>query len=225
MLDIFAIHLLEDEKFIDYKYKLISALPIEQQDKYDNYKHSGNLQRSLLGELMIRKILSEKLNIHPAHIPLLRGNNGKPYIENQDLHFNISHSGKWVVAAFSDKELGIDIELIRDANYNVAERFYSKAELLHLNSIMDENARKKYFFDLWTLKESYLKAIGTGLTKSLSSFTIEIKYNSISITDDKPIDSIYFRQYEFDNAYKLAVCSFDNDFCKEIKVLEVDDIL
>lgn len=225
MPEIFAIHLLEVEEFTSCKQKLISLLPSEKQEKYAGYKHNDNLQRSLLGELMCRKILAEKLKIKPEQLILQSGEKGKPFIENQKLQFNISHSGRWVVAAFSEKEVGIDIELIREPNYEVAKRFYSKAEIQQLNSVTDNNAKRDFFFDLWTLKESYLKAIGTGLTKSLSSFTIDIRTNSIRITDEKPIENIYFRQYDFDKAYKLAVCSFENIFCEEIKIVEIADII
>jgi 4'-phosphopantetheinyl transferase len=224
-MEIFAVKLVDADVFTEIKHKLISSLSVEQQAKYTNYKHLDNLQRSLLGELMIRKILSGKLKLDPAHILLKQHEKGKPYLENTDLHFNISHSGKWVIAAFSHNVIGIDIELIREPNYNVAERFYSAYEIQQLNSFSDNELKKLYFFDLWTLKESYLKAIGTGLTKSLSSFTIKIESGFIRITDEQPIENIYFRQYQFDTNYKMAVCSFVTDFCDDIQIIDVFSLI
>ncbi len=224
MLEIFAVKLVEEETFSKIKNLLINKLPFNIATKYSDYKHSDSLQRSLLGELLMRKILSQKLNLNEKDIVFQKGDNGKPYLLNQQFYFNISHSGKWVVGAFSDKEVGIDVELIREPNYEVAKRFYSNTELEKLNSIVDKDLKKDYFFDLWTLKESYLKAIGTGLTKSLSSFTISTSNAYIKLFDDSPIDNVYFKQYQFDKDYKLAVCSFVNLFCEEITVVEIEDL-
>ncbi|NVN95303.1 MAG: 4'-phosphopantetheinyl transferase superfamily protein [Bacteroidetes bacterium] len=224
MLEIFAIKLVDKKNFERNKIKLISKLQQENAAKYNNYKHTDSLQRTLLGELLMRQILSIKLNISSKDIIFQKGDNGKPYIRTKKMFFNISHSGKWVVGAFSNKEVGIDIELIREPNYEVAKRFYSCEELTKLNNIENKELKKDYFFDLWTLKESYLKAIGTGLTKPLSSFTVNVLNEDITLVDKMPIDNIYFKQYQFDKEYKLAVCSFDDSFCKEIKTLEIEDL-
>jgi len=224
MLNIFAVKLVDKEIFEEIKSLLIRVLPSDVATKYYDYKHSDSLQRSLIAELLIRKILSLKLNLIGKNIVFQKGHNGKPYLVNNQMYFNISHSGKWVVGAFSDIEVGIDIELIREPNYEVAKRFYSKVELEKLNSIDDKNLKKEYFFDLWTLKESYLKAIGTGLTKSLSSFTIITSNKQIKLFDDSPIDNIFFKQYQFDKEYKLAVCCFGNQFCEEIDILGVETL-
>ena len=224
MLEIFAIKLVDKEIFKSIKSQLIIKLPSDIISKYNDYKHSDSLQRSLLAELLIRKILSQKLKIRGKDIVFQKGEKGKPYLANYQMYFNISHSGKWVVAAFSNTEIGIDIELIREPNYEVAKRFYSNAELEKLNKIEDKDFKKDYFFDLWTLKESYLKAIGTGLTKSLSSFSIYISNEQIKLFDESLIDKIYFKQYQFDKEYKLAVCCFGNHFCEEIEILKIESL-
>jgi 4'-phosphopantetheinyl transferase len=221
MLEIFAVKLVDKEIFGEIKNHLISKLPIAIATKYSDYKHSDSLQRSLLGELLMRKILSQKLNISEIDIVFRFGDKGKPYLSEHPPHFNISHSGCWVVGAFADKEVGIDVELIRTPNYAVAKRFYSDIEIATLNAFEDADLKKDYFFRLWTLKESYLKAIGTGLTKSLSSFTVTTSYGKISLVDGAPVDHVFFKQYSFDKDYKLAVCSFENEFCEEIQLLDI----
>jgi 4'-phosphopantetheinyl transferase len=225
MVEIFAVKLAEKEIFGEIKSELISKLPVVVAAKYNDYKHSDSLQRSLLGELLLRKVLSQKLKLTDKEINFKTGDKGKPYLSDQALYFNISHSGKWVVGAFSDKEVGIDVELIREPNYEVAKRFYSEIELAGLNSIADAELKKEYFFELWTLKESYLKAIGTGLTKSLSSFTVITAANGqIFLTDGAAIDHVFFKQYAFDKDYKLAVCSFENEFCEEIQTMDINSM-
>lgn len=225
MLEIFAIKLVDKEIFEEIKSLLICKLPSDIATKYYYYKHSDSLQRTLLGELLVRKKLSQKLNLRGKDIIFQKGDKGKPYLADHQMYFNISHSGKWVVGAFSDSEVGIDVELIREPNYEVAKRFYSNKEIKKLNSIEDKNLRKEYFFDLWTLKESYLKAIGTGLTKSLNSFTINNSGENITLVDDGlSVNNIFFKQYQFDKEYKLAVCCFGNQFCEDIEILEIESL-
>lgn len=90
---------------------------------------------------------------------------GKPFFLNApDIHFNISHSSSKVAVALSDREVGCDIEEISDIDLAVAERYFHRAEY---EAIMAENGQEKRwraFFRYWTLKESYMKATGIGLS-------------------------------------------------------------
>ena len=103
------------------------------------------------------------------------GKNGKPYLaDRKDVFFSVAHSGKRAVAAFSELTVGCDTEIIkadRDIE-RLAERFYTSSEA--------EEVRRdpESFYRLWTLKESCLKAMGTGLATELSevAFTREGEY-------------------------------------------------
>jgi 4'-phosphopantetheinyl transferase len=89
-------------------------------------------------------------------------------------------------------------------------------------------AKKKqldYFFDLWTLKESYLKAIGTGLTKSLRSFTIQKNSDGICLLEDEVKNDALLEQVQFDRGYKLSVCTWDESINDNISVLFINDLL
>ncbi len=226
MVEIVAVKLLNTDAFLDVKDKLFSLLPTIVNDKLTNFKHFSAMQRSLWGEIMVRKLLSEKINIKSQEILFDINDKGKPFLKDIPVHFNISHSGDWVVAAFSDDIVGIDVELIHNVNYDIASRFFSANECNDLFSIIDEEAKKSYFFELWTLKESYLKLIGTGLTKPLNTFTVTYQGDNITLTDDEnPIANVFFRQYIIDDAYKLSICSFSNSFSNDIRVLTIKDIL
>lgn len=66
-------------------------------------------QRSLLGKMMTHKILSSEFGISPDAIKIITNEHNKPALESQsNIHFNLSHSGDWVIAAFSSKPIGID---------------------------------------------------------------------------------------------------------------------
>lgn len=183
------------------------------------------MQRKVLGELLLRAILKQEHNI-PAHeIKLAHSEKNKPFLKSHPhIHYNISHSGHWVVIAFSSKPVGIDIEKIRDINFGIARRYYSEQENQYLFSL----AKKKqldYFFDLWTLKESYLKAIGTGLTRSLQSFTIQNNSDGICVLEGDVKNNAFFGQVQFDRDYKLSVCTWDENINDDISVLYINDLL
>ena len=87
---------------------------------------------------------------------------GKPYIENCAYHFNISHSGDWLLLAVGDAPVGADIEKITKIRPKTVEKFFSKIEQDRV-----EKEGKNAFFEIWTQKESYVKYTGEGM-KSLS---------------------------------------------------------
>jgi 4'-phosphopantetheinyl transferase len=226
MVEVYAIRIIEDREFESLKEKFLSKLPDSSQQKINKLKNLPDLQRSLLGEVIVRWILGEKTAIQGKSIIFEKTEKGKPYlIEHSNPYFNISHSGNWVVVAFADKEVGIDVEKIRFINFQIAKRFYSKAEFNKLNK-MEGQEKLEFFFDLWTLKESYLKLLGKGLTKSLSSFTIRKSSSGFKLTDGKSeINSVYFKQYLLDSDYKLSVCSLSPNFANEINTLSISDLL
>ena len=98
--------------------------------------------------------------------------NKKPvFLNAPDVHFNISHSGTMAIAAFSDSPVGCDIEMCAKADLKLSDRFFTEreAELLHL---LPEKERDGMFYRLWTIKESYMKYTGEGMSLPLNAFEI-----------------------------------------------------
>ena len=84
---------------------------------------------------------------------------GKPYLASGEKHFSISHSGEMVIMAFSDSQVGIDIELIKNRDYKkISQKYFIEEEQKRISSL-------ESFLVLWTKKESFLKYTGDGLTK------------------------------------------------------------
>jgi 4'-phosphopantetheinyl transferase len=124
---------------------------------------------------MLRQLLGDATGLDPRDIQFSHGQNGKPFLANASdppVFFNLSHSGSFVVAALChDRELGVDVEIVRPMKsaQRLAERFFSESEARELEKIEEHD---RAFFHLWTCKEAYLKAIGTGLTIPLRSVEI-----------------------------------------------------
>ena len=185
---------------------LTSTLPLPVQSKLSKISNPVNRTRSAIGELLSSWALSRFKGIKPGEAVISYGKNGKPFLESHpDIHFNISHSGEYVVCAVADHEVGIDVERVRAYNHRVAERFFSKAELADLEALEGEN-RLNYFFVLWTIKESYLKALGRGLTKSLSSFTVAGNGNGYYISENSETLNYAVKSLMLPGGYYLAVC-------------------
>ena len=89
-----------------------------------------------------------------------------------------------------------------------------------LNIISDADKKKNLFFDFWTVKESYLKAIGTGLTKPLNTFTVVKNADSIQLVDNENDNLVFVKQYSFIDNYKLSVCAFENEFDDKVNIIE-----
>ena len=156
-------------------------------------KHDDKI-RSLAAGLLLEKALDD-IGISEREIRI--GDNGKPYLANGAIFFNLSHSGERVMCAVSDMEVGCDVQKIGTTSLKIADRFFSASERQLLNSIEDESAKINMFYRLWTLKESYIKAVGTGLKTSLKSF---------SVTAQENVNGYYFKEYYINDGYAYAVC-------------------
>ncbi|MBO7674973.1 MAG: 4'-phosphopantetheinyl transferase superfamily protein [Atopobiaceae bacterium] len=94
----------------------------------------------------------------------------KPYLANHpSIHFNLSHSGHVVACAVSDAPVGVDVEVVHDHGPAVAAYCYQPQELDWLAQA-DDTAHA--FTRLWVRKESYIKLIGTGLSREPRSFSV-----------------------------------------------------
>lgn len=138
------------------------------------------------------------------------GVNGKPFFKNApDIHFSIAHSSTKVAVAFSDKEVGCDIEKITTFDMDVAKSFFSDREYLRIMSIPAPEDRNVEFFRYWTLKESYMKAIGQGLSLPSKSFTISrLETGYVCLDDNEPDagEKFIFHTIEDIDGYECCLC-------------------
>lgn len=133
-------------------------------------------------------LLSHYADLSPQEWCFEYGAKGKPSLttalrQQTGLEFNLSHSGDWLligVAQFHGVEsglFGVDIERSRPKTdiYPILNHYFSPQETSALLALADEASQRQRFFDLWALKESYIKATGLGLAQSLKSFAFELK--------------------------------------------------
>lgn len=153
---------------------LVSKKRVKSSKKY---KNEDDVKRHLLGEAMIQDAL-----IHFGHkekFEIKKGKDGKPFVSVNNFHFNISHSGSLVALVYDEKPIGIDIEKVVNRDISLANRFFTDEERKYINNSKD---KLESFYKIWTLKESYVKALGKGLKKDLASFSIIPKDDSFSFS-------------------------------------------
>ena len=164
----------------------------------------------------IRTLLSHYTGLSPAAVVIARGEHGKPYLANaeQGAQFSISHSGDWMVCAIAmGVSLGVDIEL-HDQRREVmplAHRFFSEGEYRHLLA-MDADAGRRRFYDLWTLREARVKALGSTLGKELESADFQLEdTGSLPLIRPQPGDpDDFYGLYSVFADYSFALCALSS---------------
>ncbi len=133
---------------------------------------------------------------------LAYGKYGKPYIENHpEIFFNISHCRGMAVCAVSDREIGVDAELIRPYNGKASRRIFSENEI---EFVSESPGSGEAFFRLWTLKEALGKAFGTGIFSGLTAHEF-IFENGIPVCRTVP-EKIFTQKILF-GKWVISVCS------------------
>ncbi len=116
-----------------------------------------------------RTLLSSYLNIPAKDIHFSYSTTKKPLLTSP-FSFNISHSGEWLLIGIThNADIGVDIECHKKVDsLAISKRFFSPAEQLYLLGNEEENTKR--FFEIWTAKEAYIKALSTGIFHFLPSF-------------------------------------------------------
>lgn len=207
MIQVFVLQLEEAQYSPEFQETLLHYLPEAGKLRVRDRQNLTSKMHTVAGELLARYSVGHYMKKSEQEINLVFGEKGKPHIGNlSDIHFNISHSGHYVVCAVAPVEIGIDVERIRKVNLRIAERFFSPSEINDLMAC-DEEYRMQYFITLWTIKESYLKAIGRGLTQHLNSFTIVKNGNSYLLTGNEEAETYGIETQQLDHEYMMAVCA------------------
>ena len=132
---------------------------------------TAGLTESAAGRLLLARALEDYLGRAPSAEELAgqsKSANGKPFFPAYpDFHYNISHSGDYVVCAYSAQPIGIDIQQIPDKARRAASitgHFFSDREAAALQDLPDFEMRR-LFTRFWTSRESYMKLTGRGLSE------------------------------------------------------------
>ena len=193
-----------------YCYKNISDVSDEQLNQMKDkirchFDETASMKRkdSVCAKALLCKML-ESISDLKEYV-ITADKNGKLYIPEGEAYFNISHSKDMIFCVVGSKEIGCDVEQIRECNLKVAKRFFTDDE--H-GFILKSKSADTDFFRLWTVKESILKHSGDGLSGGLASYDFsdclsENQFNRYGLN---------FKTFIYDK-YAFAFCSDEKESC------------
>lgn len=178
--------------------KYMDLVPKEMGESVLRYRKWEDRYNSLFGKLLVFLgyyiLTGEKINFQNLKV----GPFGKPFMAGSDLNFNISHSYNTVVCVFSRNDIGVDIEHLKEVNFDFYKDSFTKIE-------MDEFYKKGIikFYEYWTKKEAISKALGQGFSIPFDEIKINEKTNEYNGKN------FWIYDYFLDNKY----CSIAADMC------------
>ncbi|MBL6933629.1 MAG: 4'-phosphopantetheinyl transferase superfamily protein [Rhodospirillales bacterium] len=152
----------------------------QEKARLEKIAHERNRREYIAAHALTRLMLSHFSDVSAADWRFDAGDHGRPELttrfRNLGLRFNISHTRGMVACAITKvDDIGVDVECQERPGRlaDIAERKFSRPEIIFFASA-SEAERQKVFFSFWTLKESYIKAIGKGLVEPLDGFAFSL---------------------------------------------------
>jgi 4'-phosphopantetheinyl transferase len=156
------------------------TLTPDEQERADRFHFQKDRDHYIVARGTLRAILGRYLVVEPSALRFCYSSYGKPALAEtfggNELSFNLAHSHQLALYAVTRRrEIGVDLEYVRAdfADEGIAERFFSPREVAALRTV-PQNLRKEAFFNCWTRKEAYVKAIGEGLSMPLDQFDVSL---------------------------------------------------
>lgn len=189
----------------------ISALSEYRRERINAMKAPLKKQQGICAELLLYEALKKAAPDIAPPPEISVNEHGKPYLKDGGVFFSLSHSENLSFCAVSELELGADVQQVRPYDRRLMLRFFTAGERKYIESCPDMDCA---FTRVWALKESYIKAVGLGLSIPLSSFDLCPKGELMS-----EIDGHYFWHWQTEGCI-FAICvkngSTEPDIFKKI---------
>ncbi|MCX6584847.1 MAG: 4'-phosphopantetheinyl transferase superfamily protein [Candidatus Aminicenantes bacterium] len=199
--------------------RLLARVSPEKRARIPRFYREEDRIRGLMADILARGCITRETGLENHRIEFYTNDYGKPFLKGRDdFQFNLSHSGAWVVGAVDNQPIGIDVERIQPIDLDISKNYFSPDEHQDLMAHQDKFA---YFFTLWSLKESYIKIVGKGLSLPLNSFSIKFfSPGDIRIkAEGRLLEDIFFQQYDIHKDYKMAVCAHHREFPAGVRMM------
>jgi 4'-phosphopantetheinyl transferase len=203
----------------------------EERAREQRFHFLRGRREFLITRALVRTVLSRYSNVRPEQWRFSATDFGRPEIvapgeSDALLSFNLAHTGGLIVCAVAHaRALGVDVEHLREgrAPLDIAHRYFAPAETSALHALPGP-LQPDRFFDYWTLKESYIKAMGKGLSLPLDQFSFDlcverdIKFRAHAPVEQGPTD-LRFWLLKPSAAHVAAVCAEQTGHEKQILVV------
>lgn len=163
-----------------------TSVQTEEKQRIGKFYFKRDAKNAMAGRLLIRKFLTMYSGLKWKDVEISRSDHGKPYFKNDTkLNFNISHQGGYAILAgeVGNTSVGCDVMTVE---YKTGDRLSEFLRLMSKqlsekecetikNAKNTEKDMCRIFYRLWCLKESYTKALGTGITLNLGEISFDLK--------------------------------------------------
>lgn len=184
----------------DILFDKMSLLSLEEKERIDRFRFKEDRLLSFLGKAILKCFSKEYTNYSDGEIvvledydfinkdrmrdiPITTNEFGKPFVKDDNLYFNISHSGEYAVCAIGDEEMGVDIQKKKEIKYEFARRYYHDKDLEHIDRSEDSLTE---IIRVWAIKESYVKLKGKGMAYGMNKFYCDFE-NGLIMENEKRV--------------------------------------
>lgn len=212
-----------------------AILTERRKEKISKLKHEDDKQLSACVELLLIHALKELDPEVELPLKITEEESGNLLLDTpvkgyEKLYFNLSHSKDYAVCAVCNEPVGVDIESVKTKEVAHMDRILHEKENQILGFITNSEEKKKYFYECWVIKESYLKNLGCGLSVRPSNFMID---EDVLETTEKGLQKRYVHVYRanevknadwhFDAGYRFAICTHKKDPDTTAVILKAED--
>lgn len=199
--------ILSNEEWNNQDEILLAFVSKERKERILRYRFEIDRKLSLYSALIVSMRAMQQLGVSNTEIQIEIREDGKPILaEHSEFHFNISHTRSAVLCGFSNEEIGVDVEKINKAPFDIMKKCYTPNEIALVDIKVEENEN---FYKIWTRKEAYGKWNGRGITQDL-----------LSLNTLEPKDKIAFETWREED-YIFTVCEAgDHVDCIKRKLTE-----
>ncbi|MFD2588179.1 4'-phosphopantetheinyl transferase family protein [Croceitalea marina] len=181
-----------------YYDSIIPTFPANIQNRLGKFRRWEDAQATMLGRQLLKYALNLVYNYQLAYDEISYTKFSKPYLlQNNEIQFNISHSGLRVLCAIGKEEIGLDIEKINE-KINIVD-FRNHMTNFEYQKIASSKNHLKEFYNWWTQKEAVIKLLGQGLSIPLNSFGIK-----------------KFISYVGERKISISTLDIDNEYCSSM---------
>lgn len=204
----------------------------EENERIHRFVFAEDSKAAMVGQLLMRKAATEITEIPYNEVRFTRSETGKPFIcshsdvlKNMNFNFNVSHHGSMcVLAAGPGRSLGVDVMKVELRSsrslpeyFNLMQKQFSSAEWDFIMCPGTENEQLQRFFRLWCLKESYVKARGTGISYNLRNLSFDCKTTRLKecvvVTDTK-----LYIQGSLESGWLFEETMLDKNHCVAVAI-------
>ena len=194
----------------------LNSISPERRKKVLAFKSMTAKALSVGAEVLLQQAVLKSFGISEP-LTIIKGEHGKPALrDHPKIHFNLSHSGNFVVCALSSQPVGVDIEQIDRVGVQLVKRFFHQEEVAWILTQPVANQQQGRC-DLWSIKESYMKYTGKGFALPMKAFVVKITGEfpenlAAAVFEEGQQKDVFIKKYQGPENYELWCSGGSNQF-------------